>query len=492
MTFTSIAFLVFVPLVTIAYYLCPPRYRWAVLLFASCYFYMAFVPSYLLVLFLLIGIDFFLAQQIEHTTGARKKIIFIIGIVATVSILFVFKYFNFFNANLAALAQLLDWNYSAVSLRLLLPLGLSFHTFQSLSYLIEVYRGKYKTVRHLGVYALYVMFFPQLVAGPIERPQHLIPQLTSTQSFNVKRTESGLRLIAWGFFKKLVIADQLAVSVDYVYHHAATTPGPSVIITMIFFAFQLYADFSGYTDISRGSARLLGIELVYNFKQPYFSKSIAEFWRRWHISLSSWFRDYFYTPLIYVAPRLSMTWLYMCIFITFLVTGFWHGAGWTFIAMGALFGLYIVFGLATRKLREKFVRTSGLARVPKIHAFLQILFTFTLVCVAWVFFRAPDLHTADTLFSRLSKGWEMSLSQYVNGYILQPFWTLGISRYTLLVSLVCIAGLLFLEYKEQKTSLGVWLDKQPLLVRSFSYSSVLFMIILYGTFSAPLFIYFQF
>ena len=492
MTFTSIAFLVFLPLVVLFYYWCPARFRWALLLFASCYFYMAFVPKYILVLLALILIDFFLAQAIEKATGTQKKAFLVLSIFSNVGILFVFKYFNFFNENVGSLAHFLGWNYSISALRLVLPLGLSFHTFQSLSYIIEVYRGKYHAERHLGVYALYVLFFPQLIAGPIERPQHLLPQLHRTARFTRINFESGVRLIAWGFFKKLVIADQLAVAVDYVYGHAGSATGLSVVLGLVFFAFQLYADFSGYTDIARGSARLLGIELVRNFEQPYFSKSIAEFWRRWHISLSSWFRDYFYFPLVYAARRGNIMWLYACIVATFLVTGLWHGAGWTFLCMGALFGCYIVGGLVTKKWRSIFVQKSGLARVPRAHAALQTLFTFALVCLAWVFFRSPSLEVALQLLGGLGRGWLMSPTQYLNAYVLQPFWTLGISRITLVLSVAFVVLLLCVEYTQQKTPLGMLFDRQPLLVRTFLYASLFFVIVLFGSFSTVPFLYFQF
>ena len=255
MTFVSLAFLVFFIGITVAYYLCPPRFRWALLLAGSCYFYAVFVPKYIFVLFFIILVDFILARWMEQTEGAAKRSLFVAGVVVTVGVLFVFKYFNFFNENIAALAQALQWNYSIGALSFLLPLGLSFHTFQSVSYLIEVYRGNYPAERHLGIYALYVMFFPQLVAGPIERPAHLLPQFKKTVSFDTGNVLSGLRLMLWGFFKKIVIADRLALSVNYVYANIAAVPGPSILFAMFAFGFQLYADFSGYTDIARGRAR---------------------------------------------------------------------------------------------------------------------------------------------------------------------------------------------------------------------------------------------
>jgi alginate O-acetyltransferase complex protein AlgI len=492
MTFTSVAFLIFFPLIVAAYYACPPRFRWAVLLAASCYFYMMFVPQYILVLFFLIGTDFFLAQRMEGAKGKSKHAYFIAGLASNLAVLFVFKYFNFFNANISELAQFLHWNYSVDVLRLALPLGLSFHTFQSISYLVEVYRGKYPAERHLGVYSLYVMFFPQLIAGPIERPAHLLPQLKKPMNFDLSRAWSGLRLMAWGFFKKLVVADRLGISVSYIYANYAHLGALSVIAAMVFFAFQLYADFSGYTDIARGSARVLGIGLVRNFEQPYFSRSIAEFWRRWHISLSSWFRDYFYFPLVYSVRRMSIAWFYAAIIITFLVTGLWHGAGWTFIVMGALFGCYIVAGLLTKKIRDAFVERSGLKNFPRTHAVLQTLMTFCLVSIAWVFFRSPDLSVAVGFLRRLFAGWNVSPVQFIENYFQHPFLALGFGRSDLMIVLGGIAVLLIAEYIQQKQPLSLLLGRQPVIVRSFLYSSLCLAIILLGLYATNPFIYFQF
>jgi D-alanyl-lipoteichoic acid acyltransferase DltB (MBOAT superfamily) len=264
MLFNTLGFLVFFPLVFTLYWLLPGRFRPYLLLAASCYFYMAFVPQYILILFFLITIDFFLGKEIAKNTS-HKHFLFILSIISNVGVLFVFKYFNFFNENVALLAHALHWNYSLDALSLILPLGLSFHIFQSLGYIIEVYKGKYPAERNYLTYALYVMFFPQLVAGPIERPAHLLPQLHATQKFDYERVLSGFRLMLWGFFKKVVIANRLAVLVEYIYSHMAQMDASVVLIAVIAFSIQLYADFSGYSDIAVGSARMLGIDLTQNF-----------------------------------------------------------------------------------------------------------------------------------------------------------------------------------------------------------------------------------
>ena len=491
MTFTSLSFVSFFVLITVIYYICPKKHRWAILLIGSSYFYMAFVPKYIFILFALVLIDFILAKNIEKSVGKRRKLFFIGSIISNIGILFVFKYFNFFSENISAIDKLIHWNYSVGFLKILLPLGLSFHTFQSLSYVIEVYRGKYKAEGHLGIYALYVFFFPQLVAGPIERPEHLLPQLKKEIYFDWSNILSGLRLMAWGFFKKLVVADRLAISVTYIYAHILSVPGLSILITMIFFAIQLYADFSGYSDIARGSAKVLGIDVVRNFAEPYFSTSIAEFWRRWHISLSSWFRDYFYFPLAYSRKKVTRLWLYVCVVLTFLVTGLWHGAGWTFMVMGALYGIYIVFGLITKSWREALIKWVRLDHIPHLHKTLQIIFTFILVSFSWIFFRSPNMQTALTFIRQLFVGWNMSVPQLIQGYILEPFQNLGFGQNEFIISLIGILVIIIVEHIQNKKLWGFF-DSKTLLVRSFVYSILIMSIFIFAVSTNQQFIYFQF
>jgi D-alanyl-lipoteichoic acid acyltransferase DltB (MBOAT superfamily) len=297
MLFNSIQFLIFFPAVTALYFGLPHRLRWAWLLAASCYFYMAFMPSYILILGFTIVIDYFAGLAIENAEGRRRKLFLAASLAANVGVLVVFKYFNFLNANLKGLAEALRWNYPVESLAILLPIGLSFHTFQAMSYTIEVYRGAQPAERHFGIYALYVMFYPQLVAGPIERPQNLLHQFREVHRFDYERVASGLRLMAWGFFKKIVVADRLAVPVNLVYGEPEKHTGLALLVATYFFAYQIYCDFSGYTDIARGAARVMGFELMKNFDRPYAARSVAEFWTRWHISLSTWFKDYLFFPL---------------------------------------------------------------------------------------------------------------------------------------------------------------------------------------------------
>src|SRR3989344_5166299 len=365
MLFNSLQFLIFFPVVTVLYFLITQRYRWVLLLAASVVFYMAFIPIYVLILIITIIIDYCAGIWIEQSTGRNRKVFLVISIVSTCLVLFIFKYFNFFNANLSALAQFLHWNYPIPILNIILPIGLSFHTFQSLSYVIEVYRGKQKAEYNFGIYALYVMFYPQLVAGPIERPQNLLHQFYEKHDFNYRRVTDGLKLMLWGLFKKIVIADRLAVFVNQVYNNPTGFEGISLITATVFFAFQIYCDFSGYSDIGIGAAQVMSFKLMDNFKRPYFSKSISEFWKRWHISLSTWFRDYFYFSI--GGNRVSIPRWYFNLFATFLLSGFWHGANWTFIFWGALHGFYLIFGIMASKIRTAIAGSIYIDRFPAIY-----------------------------------------------------------------------------------------------------------------------------
>src|SRR3989344_2706600 len=362
MSFNSISFLIFLPIIACLYFLVLHRYRTLLLLIASGYFYMVFVPKYIFILLFLIIADYFLAQAIEKRTGRERKFLLFASILTNLSALTFFKYFNFFSENVAALAGFLNWNYSPAILSFILPLGLSFHIFTSLSYVIEVYRGKYKPEKNFLIYALYVSFFPKLVAGPIERPYNLLPQLHEKYDFDYGRITAGLQRILWGFFKKIVIADNLALYVNQIYNQPHEYSGIVLAVATALFAFQLYYDFSGYTDIAIGSAQIFGFKLMENFNLPYFSVSIAEFWRRWHISLSSWLSDYVYYPLVLSSKRIGRIKIYWALFVTFILIGLWHGANWTFVAFGAIQGLYMIFGQMTKNFRQWLTKITGLLK----------------------------------------------------------------------------------------------------------------------------------
>ncbi|MFD2144187.1 MBOAT family O-acyltransferase [Mucilaginibacter antarcticus] len=335
MVFNSLPFLIFYLLVTSLYFILEHKYRWGLLLAASCYFYIAFVPIYILILGFTILIDYFAGIYLEKTTAPKKrKRLLVISLIANIGVLAVFKYYNFFALNINVIGNGGWLGY----LKILLPIGLSFHTFQAMSYTIEVYRGNQKAEKHFGIYALYVMFYPQLVAGPIERPQNILHQFYEKHPFNFEDLKAGLMQMATGMFKKVVIADRLAIAVDGAYLHPQTQSGGSLLIATLLYGFQIYCDFSGYSDIGIGAARTMGFRLMDNFRSPYFSRSVSEFWSRWHISLSTWFRDYLYIPL--GGNRVAVPHWYLNLLIVFVVSGFWHGANWTFIIWGALHGIF--------------------------------------------------------------------------------------------------------------------------------------------------------
>lgn len=504
MLFNSFSFLIFFPVVVILYYLFPYRWRTLLLLAASVYFYMAFVPQYILILFFLITVDFFLAQSMEKRTERKRKIFLIGSILANLGVLFVFKYFNFFNQNIAVLANFLHWNYSPLLLKVVLPLGLSFHVFQSLSYVIEVYRGRYRAEKNYLTYALYVMFFPQLVAGPIERPYHLLPQLKLEHRLNPDNIKDGLERMLWGFFKKIVIADNLALYVNQVFLHPHDYSGSILVVATIFFAVEIYCDFSGYSDIAIGSARVLGIGLIENFNYPYLSRSMSEYWRRWHMSLSNWLRDYLYYPLALSIKASAHIKLYAALFITMVLIGLWHGANWTFIAFGALHGLYLTVGQATKNLRERFVKAIGLMRFERLYAVWQTTVTFALACVGFIFFRANSL--GDALYITIQgAGGILSLLDGIGGVVASVLrarlYPLSSLLNSLLLdgegrrNLIFLFGLILLlagtEIMSCKGVFASWRTKWPQLKWIFYFIAVISIMNLGVTHEIP-FIYFQF
>lgn len=526
MLFNSLSFLIFFLIVSSLYFALPHRFRWILLLGASCFFYMCFIPIYILILAGTIGIDYVAGILIERTSDpARKKAYLMMSVVSVCAILFVFKYFNFFNNNVAALATVLHWNYPIKTLRLILPIGLSFHTFQSLSYVFEVYRGRQPAEKHFGLYSLYVMYFPQLVAGPIERPQNLLHQFKEVKQFDWQRLWDGASLSLWGLFKKVVVADSLAIYTDTIYNNSTLHTGTSLLLATYFFAIQIYCDFSGYSDIARGISRIYGIELMKNFETPYFARSISEFWSRWHISLSTWFRDYMYIPLggNRVSPARSM----FNIGVVFLISGLWHGANWTFVIWGALHGFYylvwrslepvaadvrrriaaigsirLVTSAATVQVPIRLLTSAGPVEVPVIvptseatvplqltsaaagrtsraWSFLRdgflILLTFHLIVLSWVFFRAANLSTALESLHRIAVD---------HGPL---FWDPIIVQGVLAILL-----LIALDIFHRRTGFWDAQQKSPKWLRLGYAVALLFGIILFGVDTGTQFIYFQF
>jgi alginate O-acetyltransferase complex protein AlgI len=391
MLFNTLQFLFFFVVVSLSYFQLPHRWRWLLLLLASCYFYMAFVPIYILILGATIVVDYFAGILIEKTSGHKRKLFLLMSLIANLGVLAVFKYYNFLNDILTEILGSFQHQNPIPALKMLLPIGLSFHTFQAISYTIEVYRNNQKAEKHFGIYALYVLFYPQLVAGPIERPQNLLHQFYAEHIFDYERFKSGLSLMLWGLFKKVVIADRLSMAVDVAFSDPVHQSGLSMLVAVFFYAFQIYCDFSGYSDMAIGAARILGFDLMLNFNSPYFSKSITEFWRRWHISLSSWFKDYVYIPLG-GNQKGNSRWIFNLLLV-FLLSGLWHGANYTFLIWGGIHGVLVILDTFFRR---KFSFASRL-HSPFFDAF-QVLFTFFIVMLAWIFFRATSLDNALSIF----------------------------------------------------------------------------------------------
>lgn len=483
MIFNSIEFAFFFLVVSVLFFALPHKWRWLLLLIGSCYFYMAFVPVYILIMAFTIVVDYFAGLYIEEAEGKRRKTLLVLSLVANIGVLCVFKYFNFFNANLSVLLGQFNWENPVPYLTILLPIGLSFHTFQAMSYTIEVYRRNQKAERHLGIYALYVMFYPQLVAGPIERPQNLLYQFRTKFNFEYDRVVSGLKLMGWGLFKKVVIADRLAVVVDLVFENPEGYNALSLGIGVLFFTFQIFCDFSGYSDIAIGAARVMGFKLMKNFDSPYQSTSIKEFWARWHISLSTWFKDYLYISL--GGNRVSVPRWYLNLFIVFLISGFWHGANWTFIIWGALHGTYLVFELI---LNRKITGT-GLA-FKRLRRFLSWMVTFVLVMLAWVFFRADNVQIAFVILQKLTTGLPELLVEGIHGG--SVFQYLGVSKKELILSCGLIVFLEVVHFVDRRLSLTVWLKGKPAAFRWGVYFALVFSIVFLGVFESRQFIYFQF
>ncbi|WP_342039373.1 MBOAT family O-acyltransferase [Pontibacter indicus] len=477
------------------FFLLPHRFRWLLLLVASYTFYMFWRVDYAIILVISTLIDYLCSLMMDRhpveATSKRKPWLWV-SLFTNLATLFTFKYYNFFNTAAKDLADVLGVSYAAPAFELLLPMGISFYTFQTMSYTIDVYYGRQKAEKHFGIFALFVTFFPQLVAGPIERAGNLIDQLKEKHEFNYERVTSGLKLMAWGLFKKVVIADRLAVMVNQVYNNPTDYEGIPLIIATVFFAFQIYCDFSGYSDIAIGSAQVMGFRLMENFRRPYFSKSIREFWSRWHISLSTWFRDYLYIPL--GGNRVVKWRWYYNIFIVFLVSGFWHGANWTFIVWGALHGFYQIFGFLTAKQRDTAVELLGLGRNRIFYKFIQVGTTFSLVCLAWVFFRANNISDAWYITTHMFSGFGESAREImfnVNGawikYLLfnQPPNTIALSLFFIIILLV-------IEYFHRKDLLNSGVNSLPTIARWGFYYFLLITIITLGVFKSNEFIYFQF
>ena len=433
MIFNSFEFLIFFPLVTLLYYILPQKLRWIMLLLASYYFYISWNYDLLYLILFTTAISYTCGLVIEKWRNHKLlvNISVTVTVVASLGVLFFFKYFNFLTDSVISLLNALGASVPEFSLNLILPVGISFYTFQTLSYVIDIYRGTLKAERHFGYYALYVSFFPQLVAGPIERPDNLLPQLHTKHKPTWANFIGGGRKMLLGFFKKVVVADLLATYVNAVYNNVEKTTGFGVVVATVCFAFQIYCDFAGYTDIAIGCSQIMGIKLMQNFNLPYTAQSIKEFWARWHISLSTWFRDYLYIPL--GGNRCSVARHQLNVFIVFLVSGLWHGAAWTYVIWGALHGAYQIIGYFTRKPRIAFWNRLGVSQDTWWLKAIKRFNTFVLVCFAWIFFRANNFSDLQVLIAKLFTDWSFNLS-----YFSDTLSSMGLSLLTIIISVLSV------------------------------------------------------
>jgi D-alanyl-lipoteichoic acid acyltransferase DltB (MBOAT superfamily) len=473
MVFNSMVFLVFFVAVTGLHFAIPDRRRWLLLLVASYFFYMWAQPAYALLILFTTSVNYYTAIRISESDSARhRKHLLLLSLVASLGVLFFFKYFNFAVESITAIIGMPEIERDRFLLDIVLPIGISFFTFQTLSYTVDVYRGQMPPERHFGRFALYVSFFPQLVAGPIERGTHLMPQFRQKHSFDLQRVIEGLQLMGWGLFKKIVVADRLAMYVQAVYGNVDNHDGPSFLVATYFFAFQIYCDFSGYSDMAIGGAKVLGYDLIENFRRPYFATTITDFWRRWHISLSTWLRDYLYIPL--GGNRCSKTRAYINLMITMLLGGLWHGASWNFVIWGGLQGVMLCISKATLPVRDAMVAS---LKIPRwIVKPVRILVTFHLVCLSWVFFRAATIHDAWQILIGLFDGWP----------------NLFIKAQVMAYGAMGIFILLIAQLIQRRGTIIPRLKRSPLAVQWAVAYALIMLIILCGVDQGAQFIYFQF
>lgn len=482
MQFNSLSFFVFLIIVFILYWIVPKKYKWVVLLIASYYFYMNWNALYSILIFFTTLVSFLMAIKIDNDRSKGKKnskLYLFITLLLCLGILFFFKYFNFLSKSLSDLFGFFSIKYDPIVLKILLPVGISFYTFQTLSYVIDVYRGEISSIKHFGKYATFITFFPQLVAGPIERSRNLLPQIVNPPEFDYDKAKYGFRQMLWGFFKKTVIADTLAIYVNLVYNNLGVYSGFSLVIATVFFAIQIYCDFSGYSDIAIGCAKLFGIDLMTNFKSPYFAQSIKDFWSRWHISLSTWFRDYVYIPL--GGNRVGKIRSKVNLIITFLVSGLWHGANFTFIIWGAIHGFLQVF--------EKMLFKNKIRNETKFSFkwCLRVLVVFIICTFAWIFFRANSLSDAIYVLSNSFSG----ISKPLN-YICAGINALGLDLFFFIEMGICVLGLFVFDFFSIWNDLYSKIDILPKYIRIVIYVVLIWVIFTLAPTEVSEFIYFQF
>ena len=500
MLFNTLSFAVFMTVVFLVYWILPHRFRWIVLLVANTYFYLSFDVKYLVILLFTAVASYGVGIAMENqNVQKKKKILLSAGIASVLVFLFVFKYLNFAIASVETILKAFAIPVQETTLKLLMPAGISFYSFQMVGYLVDVYRGKIKAEHHFGKYAIFVSFFPNISSGPIERAGHFIPQIDAEKKFDYDGVVYGSRMLLWGMFKKAVFADKLAQYADIVFNNVYEFSGLSFVLATFFYTFQIYCDFSAYSDMAIGIAKMLGFDLSVNFRSPYFATSITDFWSRWHISLSTWFRDYVYIPL--GGNRVSKFRRNLNLLITFLVSGLWHGANWTFVLWGGIHGVCQVIEKTVKEIilahgnkneqgadgvneRTKELLTNSSRVWQLVKTIFSTVVTFYIVSYAWMFFRADSiaeaLYMAQNMFTDLSLS--NALMQMAMGY--------G----TVLKILIAIVFIMVFDYVNQKKDVLKWMGKLPAVIRWGIYVGAAIVIItlnLHGGVSQQ-FIYFNF
>lgn len=497
MLFNSTGFLIFFPIVVLCYFLIPRKYRYLWLLAASYYFYASWNPAYLLLIFATTAVSWAGGLLIDKDNRRGKthsrKWYLAVCVIWDLGVLFFFKYIAFIiNAFTEGMA-LFGVSVTAPVYDVVLPVGISFYTFQALGYVLDVYRRDIPAEKNFLRYALFISFFPQLVAGPIERSKNLMHQLKEEHNFDLERIKGGLLLMGWGFFQKLVIADRIAILVTEVYDNYPSYSGLQICLATVLFAFQIYCDFGGYSDIAVGAARVLGFNLTKNFKSPYYATSVSEFWRSWHISLTTWFRDYIYIPL--GGNRCGRLKKYRNILLTFSLSGLWHGAGWNYVAWGLLNGLYQVVGDMTRPLRGRLKEMLHIRTECGSCHLLQGLITFVFVDIAWMFFRADNMTAACSMLRQSVAN--IGLLTFFDPNNIFGINTMALPQKDFFVLLVGLIALMLVDYwKKQKKDIKGALDRQNVWFRWLVYYGLIFAVVIFGVYGpeydASTFIYFQF
>lgn len=501
MLFNSVHFLFFFPAVVFIYFLLPLKIRWIWLLVASYYFYMAWNALYVLLLTVTIALTWGSGQLIQWSNkqenrkkkNFQRKLWVGLSFASNLLILFFFKYFDFLINGLNQVLVAVGLKALSPSLDVLLPVGISFYTFRALSYTMDVYRGKIAPEKNVFKYALFISFFPQLMAGPIERAKDLLPQFFQRHSFAYDRVKSGLLLMVWGLIQKIVIADRLAILVNQVFDHFGDYGGVQIAIAVLFLAVQLYCDFCAYTDISRGASQVLGFRQTENFRQPYFATSMQDFWKRWHITLGSWFRDYVFLPMS--GHLMKKKWSFRSIYVTaslvvWFLTGLWHGANLTFIVWGLLHGLFQITGFLTAPARTKLYTKLRIRTEVFSFRLMQTLFTFSLTCFAWIFFRASSVTDALMLIKR------MVVLFNPKALFNDSLYSLGLDRLEFYIAIASIVVLFLIDYMRGKYNVTEWLSSQNMIFRWGAYFVMVLSIVLFGIYGIDYtktpFVYFQF